>query len=96
MAWKDRESQQRYHRKHYKERLSAMKRRFGNKCCYCSYDSFPEILVFAHKHDTEKYAAVSTLTRASMKKLEAELKKCMLLCPNCHALYDKGLIPQGK
>lgn len=92
MAFKDRETKNRYHRKHYHARMSSMKRRFENKCRYCNFNDFPEILEFAHIHGTTKNAPVSTLMRQGMDELEKELNKCFLLCPNCHSLYDKGLI----
>ncbi len=60
-------------------------------CQMCGYKEHPEILVFHHKELVRRkwkgkrvHGSMSSrnLYGESMKK---ELKKCLLLCPNCHA-----------
>ncbi len=57
----------------------------GNPKCSCGYDKV-EGLVFHHVDDTNKLFAVSSAMRMKKNKLIAEVKKCEVLCGNCHAL----------
>lgn len=56
----------------------------GGKCSKCGYDEHPEILVFHHVGG--KQFNISHRLKLSWDKLRIELDKCVLLCPNCHAL----------
>ena len=57
----------------------------GGQCSQCSYDRCGEALEFHHLESSEKDFGISNqgYTR-SWKRVEEELKKCMLLCANCH------------
>ena|SRR3990167_5734101 len=65
-----------------KEFIQQMKLEKGGKCTRCGYMEQPRILQFHHLRD--KDANISEMK--SLKKIRAEAKKCVLLCPNCHAL----------
>jgi len=57
-----------------------------DKCCaFCGWNEHPEILQF-HHYQAVKECDISDLLRndSRMELLKAEIKKCMLLCPNCH------------
>ena len=57
----------------------------GGQCSRCGYDRCGEALEFHHIESSEKDFGISNqgYTR-SWKKVEEELKKCVLLCANCH------------
>jgi len=58
----------------------------GGKCAICRYNKCSRALVFHHIDPDKKDFGLSVrgLTR-SWEKVKAELKKCILLCSNCHA-----------
>ena len=53
------------------------------KCTNCGYNEYPKILHFHHTNPKEKEFNIGNIK--SLKKIEAEAKKCILLCPNCHS-----------
>ena len=55
----------------------------GNKCSKCGYDNEPRILHFHHLRDKE---FLLSDTMFSYEQMRSEADKCVLLCPNCHAL----------
>lgn len=58
-----------------------------DECCQvCGYNKFPEILEFHHRNKEEKSKTVNMLmkTLKNLETIETEIKKCVLLCPNCH------------
>lgn len=57
----------------------------GGKCIRCGYNKYPEVLEFHHKDPSKKEFGIGQngLTR-SWKRVEEEIKKCDLLCANCH------------
>lgn len=73
-----------------KQRIAKFKKDKGNKCQICEYDEYPEILIFHHLYKRE--FTIGGNRRASAEKMERELRKCILVCPNCHALIHKNLI----
>lgn len=59
-----------------------------DKCCaQCGYNKHTDILCFHHLKTYDKIKAVSLLIRdrAMLKRVIEEIKKCILLCPNCHS-----------
>jgi len=102
MPYKDKRVEAEHFRKRYSEDMefkrrcnkATLKRKkvqkmkaivhLGGKCKMCGYNEHPEILVFHHLG--EKQFNVSNRLKLSWEKLQCELEKCVLLCPNCHAL----------
>jgi len=64
-------------------KLFKLRREKGNRCVLCGYNEEPRILVFHHLRD-KKFGIGSNYYR-SLDELREEVKKCILLCPNCHA-----------
>ena len=54
----------------------------GKQCEKCGYRAYPQILHFHHKGSDKKKDVSSC---RSLREIEEEVKKCILLCPNCHA-----------
>ncbi len=60
-----------------------------NGCESCGHKSHPKILRFHHIEKKEsKMSGVNILMKrlASIERIEAEIIKCELLCPNCYAI----------
>jgi hypothetical protein len=59
----------------------------------CGYDSHPRALEFHHVDPRAKAFALSqrgvTLSLASMR---SEARKCVLVCSNCHAEVEAGVV----
>jgi len=62
----------------------------GGKCEICGYDKCIFALEFHHKGEKEKDIA-NIIKNESKEKALKEIKKCILLCANCHReLHNKG------
>jgi transposase len=65
----------------------------GGQCCLCGYDRCIGALHFHHLDPREKSFSLSDegLTR-SLERAQAEARKCVLLCSNCHAEVQAGML----
>lgn len=62
-----------------------IKMMFGGKCSICPYDKCLDALEFHHKEAEEKeYEIGRLLADGCRKKALKEVKKCVLVCANCH------------
>lgn len=60
----------------------------GGKCCKCGEkDIF--VLEFHHKDPSKKEFEINARCHAPWGKIEKEIKKCELLCRNCHVRLHK-------
>lgn len=76
-------------RKRTKERIIES---MGGKCQCCGYNKCPDVFDVHHLDPQQKDFSLSQI-RASPKKWEiicAELRKCILLCANCHREIHAG------
>lgn len=55
----------------------------GGHCIRCGYNKCPDALEFHHTEPEHKDLAIGSTNRA-WDVIERELKKCILLCANCH------------
>jgi len=80
----------------YKERRLKIKDELialsGGKCCVCGYSRCTHALQFHHKDPTLKEFNLSGNCTWAINKVLEELKKCALICANCHAELHAGLI----
>jgi hypothetical protein len=53
----------------------------GGKCADCGYCRCPAALEFHHRTGTKEFRVSQATSR---KKAFQEVKKCVLLCANCH------------
>jgi predicted HNH restriction endonuclease len=60
-------------------------------CRLCDFD-VAQVCQFHHVDPAQKEAEVATLTASSESRILREIEKCIVLCPNCHALVHAGLI----
>jgi hypothetical protein len=69
-------------RRRYKQKFITM---FNNKCSVCNYNKCNDALDFHHIDSNNKKMNIQfMLNRYSLKKIEEEIKKCILICKNCH------------
>ena len=63
----------------------------ANGCEYCD-EKEPVALDAHHIDPTTKEFGIAKSYRISPRRMEAELKKCICLCSNCHRKLHAGLI----
>jgi transposase-like protein len=83
------------------EQVTARRRRVkqilveeaGGRCIVCGYDRCQRALEFHHLDPNEKrFPLAHRGLSQGIAKLRAESAKCVLLCSNCHAEVESGLI----
>jgi transposase-like protein len=83
------------------EQVTARRRRVkqilveeaGGRCIVCGYDRCQRALEFHHLDPSEKrFPLAHRGLSQGIAKLRAESAKCVLLCSNCHAEVESGLI----
>lgn len=56
----------------------------GGCCQKCGYDKCNDALEFHHKDPLQKSFSIGESMICSFKRLQEEIKKCILICANCH------------
>lgn len=56
----------------------------GGSCVRCGYDGHIAAFQFHHKDPKKKAFNVGRVAQKSWKVIKVELKKCELVCVNCH------------
>ena len=65
----------------------------GGACCVCGYDRNMRALHFHHLEPSRKRREINARgTGIALDRLREEARKCVLLCANCHAEVEAGLI----
>ncbi len=65
----------------------------GGRCAVCGYNRHIGALSFHHVNPHEKLFGVARGgATLGIARLRAEARKCVLLCSNCHAEVEAGLI----
>lgn len=74
--------------------MAKVKRRKGREfiarvkrmasCSNCGYDKCPDALEFHHKEPQHKEVEINKIRDSSIEKIKEELRKCEILCANCH------------
>ena len=65
----------------------------GGACCICGYNRTMRALHFHHLDPSEKRHEINAKGVAiALAKLRVEAHKCVLLCSNCHAEVEAGLV----
>jgi len=78
-------------RKNTKKRIVKS---MGGKCCICGYDKCFRSLDLHHLDPNKKEIGIGQIMANPTKwqKIVLELKKCVLLCSNCHGEYHDGVV----
>jgi hypothetical protein len=65
----------------------------GGRCVICGYDRYVGGLAFHHLDRATKVTGLAQQGRAlAIATLRQEARKCVLLCHNCHAEVEAGLV----
>lgn len=72
-----------------REFLNRVRRRFG--CQICG-ENEPVALDFHHLDPLEKDTEVVRLVSYGRERLKQEIRKCAILCSNCHRKHHAGLL----
>ena len=87
----------RIHKRCTKKKLEYMKRyKLLVGCAFCGYKQHYAALEFDHINPSEKLGTISQSYRSwGMKKIKDEIRKCQVLCSNCHrvkTMQDKDYL----
>ncbi len=83
------------------ERVAARRRRVkailveeaGGACRLCGYDRHPAALAFHHRDpETKAFGLARRGVTRSVAEARREAGKCVLLCSNCHAEVEAGVV----
>ena len=78
-------------------RKQQVKRRLvaeaGGRCAICGYRRCIINLGFHHVDPAQKSFALSMNTTKALATYRKEMRKCVLLCHNCHGEVEAGLVP---
>lgn len=71
----------------------------GGKCCDCGFDKHPAPMQFHHLDESTKKFEIGMVANKAWSAIESEIRKCMLLCANCHAIrhssrYNDNIIQE--
>jgi len=82
------------HNKDVIERARENKRKarkyLGGSCVYCGFDKYQTALDFHHVDPSLKDPKFSQMSTWGWERIFQEIKKCILLCSNCHKAYHSG------
>lgn len=82
-----------YRNKNRKKSIRDLKEAAGGKCIICGYNRCFRNLSFHHKDPSKKVGTVGQMIYSHSKtKATQEVKKCILICANCHGELHDGLI----
>jgi len=60
--------------------------------CTCCGEIHPQEIMEFHHTDGSPEARVGHLYGNSLKRLQEEIDKCVVICPNCHTKIHKDLL----
>jgi hypothetical protein len=76
-----------------REKATGARAHLGGKCNICGFDKYKSALAIHHLDPKEKDVAFRSMRSWSLSRIAKELKKCVLLCSNCHVALHAGEIP---
>lgn len=63
----------------------------GGRCSQCEYDKCKSALEFHHLDPSTKSFGISSGSCRSWSRMLKEMKKCILVCANCHREIEYGI-----
>lgn len=76
-----------------RNRKKLLIKEHGGKCKICGYSKYFGALQFHHLDPKQKeFGLAQNGKTLSLKRLRAEAIKCELLCANCHAEVEGGIV----
>ena len=81
------------HVKNFRQRLKVrLLYVAGDKCAICGYDKCKSALEFHHLDPDAKDFTIGNNTNIATEKALNEIKKCILVCANCHREIHSNLL----
>lgn len=87
MAYADKEKRKKYFRERHHKMMSWAIEYHGNQCRCCGGK---ESLELHHKDSSVKKLNVSRMLHYSFSIFEEEVKKCIILCCDCHSFQRRS------
>ncbi len=81
--------------KHWRQKRIAVVRRIKQRigCRMCGVKN-PVVLVFHHRDSgTKRFSISEGIDRYSWETIKREMRKCDILCANCHLITHDKLVP---
>lgn len=69
----------------YRAKAAAVKY-LGGKCAKCGWSGNQAAFQFHHTDPKEKDFVIGNVANKSWDSIKEEMKKCILLCANCHSI----------
>jgi len=87
-----------YFKEKQKGKIEKVQEIVGNKCWLCGYDKTWKNLCFHHVDPSLKLFGLSTreFVGYAWNRVLLEMKKCILVCQNCHGEIHDGLIDESE
>jgi len=79
-----------------REKAEWARIQLGGKCVHCGFNKYKCALDVHHLDPKEKDVAFRSMRSWSLDRIAKEIKKCVLLCKNCHAALHAGEISLNK
>jgi len=73
--------------KRQKERKAYARKKLGGKCVVCDFKKYQNSLDIHHLNSDIKDKYFKSMSSWSIKRIDREIKNCVLLCKNCHTAY---------
>lgn len=83
-------------REYKRERMQRARDYLGGCCEVCGYNKCSSALEFHHLDEKQKEFGISGRISRAWESIVRELKKCLLVCANCHREIHEGLIDAGE
>ena len=94
---RDAKKYKKWQKKARKERKKKLVEMFGGSCPFCKYDKCYKSFDFHHLDPSKKDMSVSRCGMLTKwNTIIKEVKKCIMICANCHREYHAGLISDEK
>jgi len=77
--------QNQYNTERGREKKAYMRKTLGGKCIVCGFDKYQCSLDIHHLNPAEKDISFATSRGWTYERIDEEMKKCILLCKNCHS-----------
>lgn len=100
MAYRDpvkkQANDEKYRKQYHRRKRWIDKIKTAGGCSSCGYKEHPAALDFDHRNPDEKeFLIPHRLGRSSLKRLFKEIRKCRILCANCHRVHSRVQWDEG-
>jgi len=96
-TWKKMDARKAADKKRHSKQMRKIIRRYKTMygCVFCGYKKHPDAIHFDHIDPSTKKREISTMWGYSKEAIKEEMKKCRLLCANCHAEHTAKQMETG-